>query len=83
MAGKSSPVHCILAFLDPLLRCASLVAELHHIAGFPSKVRHNETGSWKKLHKLYAIKSEFICHALPGKSGIGYARRLNNSGYDM
>ena len=24
------------------------------------------------LHKLYAIKSEFICHTLLGESGINY-----------
>jgi len=32
MAGKSSPVQCILAFFDPLLGCASLVIGLHNIA---------------------------------------------------
>ena len=42
---RPRPVQCILAFFDPLFRCAGLVIELHHIAGFPPKFRHNEVDS--------------------------------------
>jgi len=52
MARKPSPVQCILAFLNPLLRRASFIVELHDIVGFPPKVRHNEADSRKKLSRM-------------------------------
>ena len=52
VAGKPCPVQGVLTFLDPLLRCASFVIELHDIARFPPKVRDYEVDSWKKLSHM-------------------------------
>ena len=55
MTRKPRPVQGVFAFLNPLLRCASLVVELHHIAGFPPKVRHNEADSGKSSPACHSI----------------------------
>ncbi len=49
MTWQPCPVQCILAFLNQLLGCASLVVEPHHVAGFPPKIRHNEADPWKQF----------------------------------
>ncbi len=61
MAGKPRPVQCILAFLNPLLRCASLVVELYHIAGFTPEVRHNEADSGKELSRMPLRSWRLLC----------------------
>ena len=68
VARKSSPVQCILAFFDPLLCCASLVVELHHIARFPPKVGHNEADSGKKLSCMPLDLGDYSGEGFKGQS---------------
>ena len=43
VTGKACPVQGVLAFLDPLLGCASLVVEVHDPLGSSRQVRDNES----------------------------------------
>ena len=65
MAGKPRPVQCILAFLDLLLGCATLVVELDHIAGFPPKIRDDEVHSWKKLSRMPLDLGDYSASHVP------------------
>ena len=65
MTRQPGPLQCILAFFDPLLRCASLVVELYHIAGFPPKVRHNEADAGKKLSRMPLDLGDYSASDVP------------------
>ena len=65
MTRRSRPVQGVLTFLDPLFGCASLVIELHHIAGFPPKIRDYEVDSWKKLSRMPFDLGDYSASNLP------------------
>ncbi len=49
MTGEPRPIHCILAFLDTLLRCPPMVVEADDILLAPAKVGNDEPNSGKKF----------------------------------
>ena len=49
MTRLPCPFQGVLAFLDPLLGCASLIVELDHIAGFPAEICHDKTDTWEQF----------------------------------
>ena len=38
----------------------------------------NSRNGLNSIHKLYTIKIQFVCHCLPGKSGISIIYRFND-----
>ena len=65
MTRKPRPVQGVLTFLNPLLRCASLVIELDHIAGFPTEIRDYEVDSWKKLSRMPFDLGDYSASDIP------------------
>ena len=49
MTGKPRPIHRILAFLDALFRCPSVVVEMDDILLAPAEVGDDEPDSGEKL----------------------------------
>ena len=49
MTGKPRPIHRILAFLDALFRCPSVVVEMDNVLLAPSEVGDNEPDSGEEL----------------------------------
>ena len=49
MTGEPRPLHCILAFLDPLLRRPPMVVEADNVLLAPAEVGDDEPNSGEKL----------------------------------
>ncbi len=52
VAGKSSPVQGVFAFLDPLFSGTPLIVEAHHILGFPAEIGNDKIHSGKQFIRM-------------------------------